>query len=831
MDSVITPRERLLRLSTRIAGYFRAVIDPTLSWPVRIKNVIKAATAAGAIGIMLLFVWTIVLIPFTPSIADLRKAKAETPSVLMSADGKELAVFKRINRQWVELDEISPHVINALIATEDHRFYEHHGVDLKRTAAGIVRTLQGNPQGGSTLTQQLARNLYPEEIGRKRSITRKLKELITALKIEYAYSKKEILRTYLNTMPFLYNAFGIEMGARTYFDKPAAELNVLESATLVGMLKGTSYYNPVLRPERALERRNVVLSQMAKRGVLGKAEFERLKTRPLRLDFARQPEEFGSAPHLAAEVRKWLIDWADRNDYNLYSDGLVVVSTVDSRMQQYAEQAVARQLQMLQNIADGEWDSSHERRLAKNPAALAGVRVRQSGYLWKTRSDLLDAFVRETPAYRKAVDGGATPEDTLKRLKSNGEFMARLIADKTRLETGFVAIDPTSGHVKAWVGSRDFAVDQYDHVAQARRQPGSTFKPFVYGAALENGMTADTRFTDKEIEIPMGDGTVWKPTDMSGPSGRDMTLREGLAYSKNTITAQVMQEVGPRKVASFARRLGVNQSQLEAVPALALGTSPVTLLEMVSAYGTIASGGELRKPILVSRILDKDGTVLDTFSSDADRVLNGRTAHDLTGMLRAVISQGTGHAVRSWVGSRPDLAGKTGTTQNNTDAWFILMHPQLVGGAWVGFNDARITLRSNTWGQGARAALPLVGDFYRRTLNARLIDAGKHFPPPPKSFFGSLMDDVAGFFGWNGTKPAPVPAPSRQAVPRTPPPEDVPDIRDEEMERITNQAVETMQAEEGMQDGIPAPTAPALPPVEERSHEISAGGGLTVPQR
>lgn len=833
MEAHITPRDRLLRLVTRFAGYFKAVIDSSLGWPARISALLKAAIASGAIGLALLLVYAILLIPFTPSIADLRKAKAETPSVLMSEDGKELAVFKRMNRQWVELDDISPHVVKALIATEDHRFYEHHGVDLKRTAAGIVRTLQGDPQGGSTLTQQLARNLYPEEIGRKRSITRKLKELITAFKIEYAYSKQEILLTYLNTMPFLYNAFGIEMGARTYFDKSAKELNVLESATLVGMLKGTSYYNPVLRPERALERRNVVLSQMAKRGVLGKADLDRLKARPLRLDFERQPEEFGTAPHLAAEVRKWLIEWADRNDYNLYSDGLVVVSTVDSRMQQYAEKAVARQLQMLQNIADAEWGVSAERQIERNPSAYAGARLRQVGYLWKARSDLLDVFVRESIPYRKAVEGGAGPEQALKQLKASTEFMARLIADKTRLETGFVAIDPTSGHVKAWVGSRDFAIDQYDHVAQARRQPGSTFKPFVYGAALEDGMTPDTRFADTDIEIPMPDGTVWRPTDMTGPSGRQMTLREGLAYSKNTITAQVMQDVGPKKVAGFARRLGVSQSPLEAVPALALGTSPVTLLEMVSAYGTIASGGELRKPILVSKILDKEGKVLDTFTSEGKRALDGKTAYDLTDMLRAVTSQGTGRAIRAYLGSRPDLAGKTGTTQNNTDGWFILMHSQLVGGAWVGFNDARVTLRSNYWGQGAHAALPLVGDFYRRTMQARLIDAGKRFPPAPKSFFGSLVDKLAGFFAWDNSEPKPAPAQPRRsvpAVPSTPAPTDVPDVRDDEMERITKQAIETMQRDESMQGGKQE-TVPGEAPVEEIRQESPAETDAVVPQK
>ncbi|HJV75423.1 MAG TPA: transglycosylase domain-containing protein [Noviherbaspirillum sp.] len=802
--------------------------------------------ASGALCVTLLFAYAIILIPFTPSIADLRKAKAESPSILMSADGKELAVFKRMNREWVELGQVSPYVVKALIATEDHRFYEHHGVDLKRTAAGILRTLQGDPEGGSTLTQQLARNLYPEEIGRKRSITRKLKELITALKIEYAYSKQEILLTYLNTMPFLYNAFGIEMGARTYFDKSAAELNVLESATLVGMLKGTSYYNPVLNSERALNRRNVVLSQMAKRNVLSKADVDKLKTRPIRLDFMRQPEPIGAAPHLAVQVRKWLIDWADQNDYNLYSDGLVVVSTVDSRMQAFAEQAVSRQMQALQAVSDVEWGVERERLISTSPFAYLGMRtqVKPFGYFWKTRTEILDAFVRESVAYRKAIDEGTTPEQALKQLKTNAAFMAQLYADKTRLETGFVALDPTNGHVKAWVGSRDFEIDQYDHVAQARRQPGSTFKPFVYGAALEQGMSPDTRFADTEVEIDMGDGNVWRPKDVSGPSGRQMTLREGLAYSKNTITAQVMQEVGPKKVAAFARKLGVNQSTLDPVPALALGTSPVTLLEMVNAYGTIASGGKLRKPILVSRITDKNGNVLESFTSDSKRVLSGKTAHDLTDMLRAVVNQGTGRAARSQVGARADIAGKTGTTQNNTDGWFILMHPRLVTGAWVGFNDARITMRSNHWGQGAHTALPPVSAFTRRMLHAKLIDADARFPKPPDSFFGSLMENVYGLLGWNKAQPDPAPGQSRQSRQSTPSrtpapaaPKTPPDMRPDEMERIINQAGEPVQdGEEVNGDGIGAGAPPEpVKAIEEIRQEIvpatASGERVDVPAK
>ena len=312
----------------------------------------------------MLLVYGVVLIPFTPSIADLRRAKIDQPSVLISADGRRLATLKPMNREWVRLSQISPHVITALIATEDHRFYNHYGVDLLRVVSGILRTFIGDPQGGSTLTQQLARNLYPEGIGRQRTVTRKLKETITAIKIEFAYSKTEILETYLNTMPFLYNAFGIEMAARTYFDKPARKLDVAESATLIAMLKGTAYYNPVLNPERSLKRRNVVLAQMVKRGVLSEAEFNRQKLRPIRLDFERQPEAVGSIPHLAMQIRKWLIDWADRNDKNIYTDGLIVHTTIDSRLQALANQAVNRQMESLQAVADVEWGMSSKQLLS-----------------------------------------------------------------------------------------------------------------------------------------------------------------------------------------------------------------------------------------------------------------------------------------------------------------------------------------------------------------------------------------------------------------------------------------------------------------------------------
>jgi penicillin-binding protein 1A len=760
-------------LYRRLAGYFKAAIDPTASNRVRLISAAKGTAGLGALALVLVTVYALLLFPFTPSISDLRKAKLDQPAVLLSSDGKHLATLKPVNREWVGLNRISPFVIDALLATEDHRFYQHYGIDLLRTAAGLARTLTGDPEGGSTLTQQLARNLYPEEIGRKRTITRKIKETITAFKIEYAYTKKEILETYLNTIPFLYNAFGIEMAARTYFDKPAQKLNVLESATLIAMLKGTSYYNPVLNPERALRRRNVVLSQMVKRGALSQAEYDRLKSRPIRLDFERQPETVGPAPHLALHIRKWLIDWADRNDRNIYSDGLIVHTTIDSRLQAAANRAVNRQMELLQAVADVEWGMTSERLISSNANAYLELRrrVQPFGYFWKSKPSLIETFIRESPAYRSAVESGATPEAALAQLKNDRAFMAKLRDDKTRIQAGLVAIDPGTGHVKAWVGSREFKTDQFDHVAQARRQPGSTFKPFVYGAAIEQGMSPHKRFVDRAVEIPLPDGTVWRPSDLSPPSGRSMTAREGLIHSKNTITAQVMQEVGPHQTAALARRMGVKQSKLDEVPSLALGTSPVTLLEMAAAYGTMAGRGEYRQPIFITRVTDKRGNVLAEFTTERTPVLSEQTVEPLINMLRDAVDEGTGKELRTRFGLRADVAGKTGTTQKNTDGWFILMHPRLVAGAWVGFNDSRVTMRSNYWGEGGHNAVLLVGDFFQQALDGRLIDGAARFPyaRPRESIWDPYIERAKEWFfdalrdWWFGerAKPAPPAGPNR----------------------------------------------------------------------
>jgi penicillin-binding protein 1A len=622
--------------------------------PIR-RHPFRALLALPALALL----YVLVLIPFTPGIGDLRKAKVPTPSVLMSADGVVLAEFKRVNREWVPLDKIAPSVIDALIATEDQRFFEHFGLDPKRMVGALVNTLQGDVQGGSTITQQLARNLYPEDIGRAATLTRKAKEAITALKIEALYTKREILESYLNTVPFLFNAFGIEMAARTYFNKSADELDVLEAATLVGMLKGPSAHNPVLQPERARQRRNLVLRVMADHGKLTQQQLATLSKRPLRLDFERQTEPPGPAPHIVQHIRKWLLEWADKNDYDIYSEALVVRTTLDSRLQETANQAVERQLKRLQALAD------------------AGRRRGQS---------------------------------------------------RSLLQAGFMAMDPRDGAVRAWVGSRDFTSEQFDHVYQARRQPGSAFKPFVYGAAFAMGLTATMTLMDQPVTIRIpGGGGVWQPSDISPPSYSAMTLRSGLVHSKNTITAQLTEKVGPQRVVYLAQGLGVRASKLDPVLSLALGTSPVTLREMVSAYAAIANGGQYIEPMVITRIEDRRGRVLLEIEPKREpgNALPRQHALELVNVMRGVIDEGTAAGIRSRYGITADVAGKTGTTQENTDGWFIMMHPQLVAGARVGFNE-KLTMGS--WGQGARSALPIVGEVFQRALRVKAIDERAEFP-------------------------------------------------------------------------------------------------------
>jgi penicillin-binding protein 1A len=718
----------------RLTGYFRALFGPDRSVRQRLVLALRGLGIAVLAATLLLAAYALALIPFTPAVDDVLKARTEKPSVLLAADGSVLATFRRTNREWLALDRIPTHVVDALVSTEDHRYWQHAGVDWRRSLASVVYTVGGDRQGGSTITQQLARNFFPEAIGRAPTATRKLKEMITAIKLERRYSKQEILETYLNTVSFHYNAFGIEMAARTYFNKPARDLTVPEGATLVGLLKGTRAYNPVVHPERARERRNLVLAQMVKHGKLGQPAYDKLSRGPLRLDFVRQDLESGPAPHFADVVRRWLLGWSELIGYDLYADGLVVQSSIDPRLQRIANQALERRLDALQAVADVEWGRPSAKLLSTRMDVYQQARRKTEpfAHFWNTQGELVEAFVRESPEFARLVDAGGGKDEAFAQLRADATFMATLRERKTRLEAGFVAVDPRNGQVRAWVGSRDFALDSFDHVQQARRQPGSTFKPFVYGAALESGMDPQREFRSGPVAIRLPNGSVWRPTDASEAGGGRMSLEDGLVYSRNTITAQVIDAVGAPKVVALAQRLGVRESKLEAVPSLALGTSPVTLLEMASAYASIAALGEYRAPVLVTRVSDAQGRLIAQVApaagTPAERVLQPDVAVQLIEMLRAAVDRGTGRGIRDVHGIQADVAGKTGTTQNNADGWFVLMHPQLVAGAWVGFNDPRVTLRSDHWGQGAHNALHVVGDVMQRALAERAIDPQAAFP-------------------------------------------------------------------------------------------------------
>jgi penicillin-binding protein 1A len=692
-----------------------------------LTRVALAATAALAT----LAAYVGVLAYTTPQVDELRRAQAVRPSVILSADGDVIGRFATAYQAPVALKDVPPDLIHALIATEDHRFYQHHGIDPERIVGSAWGILHGNMQGGSTITQQLARNLFPQQIGNERSLTRKLREAITALRLERTSTKDQILESYLNVAPFLYNVRGIEMASRTYFDKPVSQLDTVQCATLVGMLKGSQRYNPVRNPERARVRRNLVLAQMVKRGTLTSARYAKLRAKPLVLAFKRPEDgDIGQARHFVAHVREQLLDWADAHDVDLDTDGLVIRTTLDARLQRLAQDAVVQQVALLQRIAGEEWSAARPRPATLQPAPkpARGGGPAPFAYFWHEHADLLAEMARSTPQFRLARQAGRSDAQALAAVLADRAVMDPLRDNATRLSAGFLAIDPASGAVRAWVGSPDFSREQFDHVVQARRQPGSTFKPFVYGAALQRGISTEHAYLDGPVDIVLPDGSHWQPTDNGGPSGLPMTLREGLVQSKNTITAQVMQDVGAEAVINFAQAAGVRDSPLDPVPSLALGTSPVTLLELGDAYATLAGLGVRHAPLLVTQIADRNGRVLERYATPPERVLDQPLVAKLVDVMRGVTSTGTGAAIRSEWGVKGDLAGKTGTTQNNTDGWFMLMNPTLVAGAWVGFDDPRVSIRSNYWGQGGHSALRLVGEFMQQGQKAGLIDASAEFP-------------------------------------------------------------------------------------------------------
>lgn len=669
----------------------------------------------GAFSIFILG-FIIFLFQGLPSIEELENPQTDIASFVMSRDGEVLDKYFTENRTYVTYDNISPHVIDALIAVEDHRFYDHWGIDVIRTAAIPYHLMRGNIQGGSTITQQLARNLY-RKIGRRVTPTRKLREMITAIQIERNYTKKEIIEMYLNTVEYSNSSFGIEAAAFTHYGKTAKELNVNESATLVGCLNAVTAYNPRTNPERSTRRRNIVLSQMERRGFIDRNEFESTLAEPIELNYNPPFTARRTSRYFGEYIRLQIQQWVDDNGYDLYRDGLVIYTTVDSRMQQIAERVVSSQVDSLQRLFVNEWTSR------------GGDYMNR---LWETYPGFLDSFIEETAEYKNGFGGGKTRIQVLDSLKADKEFVESVKRLRTRLEASFVAMDPRNGHILAWVGGTDYGRYQFDHVFMSRRQAGSTFKPFVYAVAIDNGYKPYHRFSRYPISFIDRQNRAWEPKDATLSAGPEMvSLREGFARSLNNVTVRLLPELAGapgtnrledlmpagRKIAEMARNLGVNKSPIHTLPSIALGTADVTLLEMTNSYATFANQGVRVEPIAITRIEDKNGNViLDNFPQTREEVISPETAYIMVDMMRGVVRGGdwgigTGVRLRA-MGVNQDVGGKTGTTQNSADNWFISVMPHIVIGTWVGGEDRRVRFPQNTViGQGARTALPIVAHF------------------------------------------------------------------------------------------------------------------------
>ena len=706
------------------------------------KKLLIAALVTTSVLIFSVFAYVIYLFQALPSIEELENPRTAIASEVRSRDGVVLDRYYIENRTYVSIDEISPNVINALVATEDHRFFQHWGVDFQSLMRLPYYWIQQRFHGGSTISQQLARNLY-RNIGFDVSITRKLREMITAVQIENNYTKSEIIEMYLNTVEFANSAFGIQSAARTHYGKTANDLSVSEAATLIGQLRAVYAYNPRFFEERAKNRRNVVLQLMNNNGFITDEVYETLREEDIALNYQPPSRSGRESRYFGEYVRQQVSDWIEENGYDLYSDGLVIYTTIDSRLQRHAERAVREKLAEFQPIFQREWTSP------------GGSYMNE---LWEQYPQFLRDYIRESDRYKNGFAKYETNQESVvfENLMADEAYLDSLKRARTKLQASFTAIDPNNGQVLVWVGGSDYGAQQFDHVHQSRRQAGSTFKPFVYAVAIDNGYMPYHTFSKFPVSFIEPSGRMWNPKDPSVPSGPEMVpLREGLARSLNNVTVRLLPEIAgapgtnraadlqpaANKIRDMAANLGIDMSRSPAFPSIALGTAEVTLLELVSAYTTFVNQGVHIDPIAISRIEDKEGNVLvEYFPEYSQEAISPETAYIMIDMMRGVIRggaeyHGTGVRLRNVYNIQQDVAGKTGTTQNSADNWFVAMMPHIVMGSWVGGEDRRIrfpTNRPNSIGQGARTALPIVGEFIMNASTDPDIEWSKApFSPPP----------------------------------------------------------------------------------------------------
>lgn len=684
----------------------------------------------GGLGSFTLFVFMVSWGWFgeLPPLEELENPKTFLASEIYSEDGVVIGKYYFQNRSNITYKELSPNLINALVATEDVRFHEHSGVDFRRFTTALL--FLGKRGGASTITQQLAKNLFP----RKRfnnvfnKATTKLKEWITAIRIEERYTKEEIMTMYFNTVEFGGNSFGIASACKTFFGKPPGQVTENEAAMLVGMLKAPTKYSPVKNPENALVRRNTVLGQMRKYEYISEAAYDTLRTQPIVLKYKEEDHNEGLAPYFREHMRQELLVWCEENGYNLYKDGLRIYTTINSKLQKLAEESVHAHVKDMQKKFYDHWKGREPWGQFKE-LITAGMKrsdryrmLKQSG---KSEAEILEVF--NTPVRMKVfsyvrgeIDTTMTPLDSIKYYKY---FM----------QCGLMSMDPTTGYIKTWVGGINHKYFKYDHVnINAKRQVGSTFKPLVYTLAIDNGWSPCYKAPNQRVVFE--DYENYSPDNADDKYNEpEMTLYRGLQFSVNNIVMQVMKQLGPtapKSVIELARKTGIT-SDLPPYPSIALGVADISVYEMVGAFSTYANKGVWTEPVYLTRIEDKNGNVIREIVPRRVEAMSEQTAYIMEKMLERVTAHGTAAKVKYLYQVPGAVGGKTGTTQNYSDGWFIGITPYLATGVWTGFEDRAIHFRSMSLGSGSAMAMPIFGTFMKKALSdTTLVKVRSSFEAP-----------------------------------------------------------------------------------------------------
>lgn len=674
------------------------------------KKIIRSLISAFVILFLIAsYIFYDYVVSGLPSLEQLENPKPQLASNVFSADGELIGQYFRENRIAIDIKDVPQDFINALVATEDRKFFNHWGVDLERLVKAMVKTIfLGRREGASTITQQLTKNLYGFWSGDESDfdvIVRKIREWITSVQIEKNYTKNEILEMYFNISYFGRGAYGIEMAARTYFGKKVSELKLEEMAVLVAMLKSPVLYDPVKRYNNSIQRRNIVLYNMVQVGMLDEQRYQQLKEEPIEISFGETAEGFKSsiAPHFVEYVRQQLSRMADTYGFDLYEDGLTVYTTLDTEMQKIAVNAAQNHLKDYQQIFDKRWNWNRNR---------------------EALNDMLDKAVKQRREYINAISP-EEKEEVYQRLIKNVAFVDSVQKINQTIEVGFVCLDVTNGEIKAMVGGRDQNFKYgLNHVTQIKRQPGSAFKPIIYTVAIENGLYPAYPILNQPFNYE-----GWEPQNFDKSTSGFVTLRDALRRSLNIVSGRLIIEdhVKLWQVGRYADRMGI-KSKLDLYPAISLGASEVTPLELTSAFATIANHGIYNEPIAILKIEDKDGILIDNFSSEAREAIPEETAYIITDMMKSVIDAGTGVRIRSQFGFTRPAGGKTGTTQEFADAWFVGFTAQYAAGVWVGFDDRRVTFTGN-YGQGSQAALPIWGMFMKELYEKFEIPVVDFEPP------------------------------------------------------------------------------------------------------